>query len=352
MASTFPHIIVPRTASEIPRDYDGFVFISDIDKTYLATQIDSLGGLLKAAFEAAERKANIPGFSIILRAVRRGGLEEAQRNPLFFVSASPPQMAGKLERKMGMDGVQHDGIIFKNQLENVRRAEFKKLKEQIGYKLAALLCLWKELPQKSKLVMFGDDSESDAVIYSLFAEILAGHISSKDLHDLLLHLKVSREDAVKISWFVRSFSEPVFPVRAVFINLETGSQGSYYSRFGPFVYASENALQIALTLFEQKLIREQAVRSVGRDLLIKHGLSQEDIRESLESGARRGLYGVETLDHLWSVLFHHGILPEPAYRFSQEGAVSRFNSLQRWQDEGKRFDLRAFKKRYSEEGRY
>lgn len=344
-------IQIPFGAMQIPRDYTGFVFISDIDKTYLATQIDSLGGLLRAAFEAPESKSNVPGFSIILRAIRRGAMEQTVKNPLFFVSASPPQMRPKLLAKMEMDGVEHDGIICKNQLSQVRRGNFRKLKEQIGYKLYALLSLWSELPENCKTVMFGDDSESDAVIYSLFGEILAGVLRGRALTKLLGWLGVFREDALSIAWLARSVRTPKYPLYAAFINLETGSQASYYSKLGSFVYPTNNSLQTAMSLYEMGLIRDRAVRSVGRELVIHYDFHPQQLQQSLEEGARRGLFLAATLDKLSGMLFEAGVLPEPVPRVPNEGEVTRLNP-QRWFIDNAKVTMAELMKRYSEEGRY
>jgi hypothetical protein len=344
-------IRIPPKARLIPRDYDGYVFISDIDKTYLATQIDSLGGLLRTAFEAPEAKGNVPGFSIILRAIRRGAAEQPAHNPVFFLSASPPQMEPSLLAKMELDGVEHDGIICKNQLSHVRSGKFRKLREQIGYKLSALLQLWSHLPPNCKIVFFGDDSESDAVIYSLFTEILAGAIQGQELAQLLIQLRVFREDAIAIGWLSRSLAKPAYPVKAAFINLETGSQASYYSRFGPFIYPSDNSLQTALSLFEQGLIRDRAVRSVARDLILHYDFNPHDLLASLEASARRGLFMMSTIDRLWPLLHEAGALPPPVERVAEEGAATRLDP-NRWSYKAEKTSLSELKRRYSDEGRY
>jgi len=348
------HIQLPTSLKSLPKDYAGYVVISDIDKTYLATQIDSIGGLLKTAFETAEAKDNIPGFSILLRALRRGAGADAQQNPIYFVSASPPQMRATLMAKMELDGVEHDGIVFKDQLQHVRRRNFKKLKEQIGYKLEALLLLWLSLPHTSKLILFGDDSESDPAIYSLFCDVLGGVVRGPALRTLLLSLGVFTEENDKIIALSERVKDVSFPVEFAFINLVTGSQPAYYSRFGPHFFATENSLQVALTLFEKNLIRERAVRSVGRDLALYYDFSPQRLLESLRLGAQRGLYGYDTLRKLWMMLAQARVLPEPHPSDLEEHGVGEMTRLsrQRWVEEVSRGDLKSLKLRYSEEGRY
>src|SRR5688572_26893902 len=147
MPYRIPSILVPDSVYRIPKNYSGLVVVSDVDRTYLDTQIHSLGGLLRAAFERPERKHNVPGFSLLLRALRRGAEDAPAKNPLFFVSSSPPQIGPTLRAKMDLDGIEHDGLILKDQLRHVRAGHFKKLREQLGYKLGAFLSLWYFLPK-------------------------------------------------------------------------------------------------------------------------------------------------------------------------------------------------------------
>ncbi len=346
-------IKLPQAVKELSSDYTGYVVISDIDKTYLATQIESIGGLLKTAFETAESKDNIPGFSIILRALRRGGGVTPQKNPLFFVSASPPQMRQTLLSKMQFDGIEHNGIVFKDQLEHVRNRAFKKLREQIGYKLEALLALWANIPNGAKLVLFGDDSESDPAIYSLFADVLAGRARGQKLDELLAYLGVFPEERRRIVRLSDEIEGEFDPIELIFINLVSGSNPSFYSKFGPQLFATENSMQVALTLFERGLIRERAVRSVGRDLLLHYDYSPQRILESLKSGAFRGLYGMETLKRLWPQMAAVHIVPRPEDEDLDNNQVTSVTRLSRhrW-DLSENSDLRSLKIRYGDEPQY
>lgn len=312
MPSKIDDIIIPESVLSIPRDYDGYVFVSDIDRTYLMTEIDSLGGLLRAAFESPERKNNVPGFSILLRALRRGGSETPQKNPLFFLSASPPQMESKLRAKMSYDGVDHDGIILKNQLQYVKKAQFKKLKEQIGYKLGALLSLWYYLPHQSKLIFFGDDSESDALIFTLFSEIVAGNYKPREILTLLKFFGVYRHEAMKIAWLSRNIHKPAFPLHAAFINLDAASiSPSFFTKLSPFICPTDNTLQAAFSLWEMGLIRERAIRSIGRDLIYHFDMTPKELLRSLLIGAKRQYYQLESILKLWNMLYEANVLPEP-----------------------------------------
>lgn len=354
MSTKVPNITLPEQLSKMDPAFEGYVIISDIDKTYLATQIDSIGGLLRTAFETPESKDNVPGFSIILRALRRGGAEQPAKNPLFFVSASPPQMRAALSTKMQIDGVEHEGIIFKDQLEYVRSGEFKKLREQIGYKVSALLNLWLHSPKKSKWILFGDDSESDPVIYSLIDEILSGRLRGETLSRILMYLRVFPEESQKIMDLVKKLPvENYSPVRYVFINLATGSQPNYYMKYGPRLYATENSLQVAITLFEEGLIRERAVGSVAREMVLHYDFEPRKLLQSAQRGARRGFYSYSVLEKLWLTLFQVRAFPpmENIAEFKSEAVIFR-GPIQSQSYSNQREYFETLKNRYSEEGRY
>ena len=110
---------VPMTRTD-DRDFsgvtEGTVFIWDIDKTYLATKTKTILDLLNTAFEFAIDKRELNGTVPLLHGIRRGTRADGWLVPLYFVSASPSQMRGVLERKMLLDGVEPDGITLKRQV--------------------------------------------------------------------------------------------------------------------------------------------------------------------------------------------------------------------------------------------
>jgi hypothetical protein len=339
---------MPDNLSSLPKDYSGPVFISDIDKTYLATQIDTVSGLIRAALETAERKANVPGFSIILRALRRGAGVDPTVNPLVFLSASPPQLEKKLISKMSLDGIEFDGIIFKNQLAHVRKAELRKLKEHVAYKLYALLRLREFLPANSDWYLFGDDSETDAFVFSLFSDILVGSVHGKDLIELLRFLGVHRTEAISLGWMCRTFRVPSKPVKGIFINLETGSQPSYYRNLNPLIFPTENSLQLAFALFEKKLIREQAVVSVAKEMVVRYDYDLKELEKSLNSALESGLYSAAVVNYLSKILYEKSLLLN-AFHALEKPLISLENEVLTKKIAP---NLSALKRKYSGEGRY
>ena len=58
---------------------------------------------------------------------------------VHFISASPPQIGRAIRKKLELDGIIYDGIVFKDQLQRLMRGKFRHLREQVGYKLTELL---------------------------------------------------------------------------------------------------------------------------------------------------------------------------------------------------------------------
>lgn len=158
----------------LPAGFEGDVFVWDIDKTYLDTHFSSVRGLLGIPFELAIDKQAVPGAAPLLRGLRHGPGEESALAPVYFISGSPLQMRKTVERKMTLDGVQFDGITFKDQLGLLLAGRPRGISEQVGYKLKALLLLRRGHPAGARYTLFGDDVEQDLDSFLLFGEVCAG----------------------------------------------------------------------------------------------------------------------------------------------------------------------------------
>ena len=266
-------------------DFSGDLFVWDIDKTYLDTHFSSFRGLLSIPLEFAIDKRAMPGAVPLLRALRRGPGEKSLVNPLYFVSGSPPQLRSVIERKMLLDGVDFDGITFKDQWGLVRAGRGKEIKEQVGYKVAALLMYQQEIPVTVKWFFFGDDFESDSHAFLLFGEIMAG-LRGAPLEERLRSFGVS---APRIQ-DIRGFSDPMpvikDPVENVFIQLVKGADPASFK--DPRVVAARSFLQSALFLAKINKIRAQDVAAVADDLRRRHvteaviTLQLDDARDRLQ----------------------------------------------------------------------
>ncbi|HEX6241294.1 MAG TPA: hypothetical protein VFZ61_10390, partial [Polyangiales bacterium] len=140
------------------------VYRWDLDKTYLSTDFDSLSGLWRAAMEKAEDKRTFPGARSLLRE-----LGETGHRGLYILSGSPEQMRKVLEQKLHLDGIRWDGLVLKPSLNRLLRGRFRFLRDQVSYKLSALLSSRLSIAAPYDEVMFGDDAEADAFVYSLYS---------------------------------------------------------------------------------------------------------------------------------------------------------------------------------------
>ena len=175
-----PYPMVRVTDRALTAADAGAVHVWDIDRTYLDTRFSQLKHLVGTFFELAIDKRDLPGTVELLHALRNGPTGREHR-PLYFVSASPPQLARAVERKMLLDGVEWDGIAYKDQARLLGGGNVSQLREQVGFKLAALLALAAELPDGARLHLYGDDLEKDPLIYCLFADAAAGRLRSDAL---------------------------------------------------------------------------------------------------------------------------------------------------------------------------
>lgn len=267
----------------LPSDYAGDVLVWDIDKTYLNTRFSSAKGLLRIPFELAQDKATVPGAIPLLRALRRGAGEESALVPLYFVSGSPPQVRGTVERKMLLDGVDYDGITFKDQLGLVLAGKFRYIYEQVGYKLRALLMYRRELPGDCRHLLFGDDTEADAEAFALFGEVCAG-LRGASL-DARLPAKVEAWEREEIHRLLEDLAvEADNPVDGIFIHLARRSDPSRFA--DPRVFPTRSYLQTALLLAARGKIHPAAIGGVVKAMR-RRLVPERAIEEQLaDAGAR------------------------------------------------------------------
>ncbi|MEK6608828.1 MAG: phosphatase domain-containing protein, partial [Myxococcota bacterium] len=268
------------------------IFVWDVDKTYLRTDFGSWKGLVRAALERAEQKASFPGAAALLREV--GLLPEAR---VVFVSGSPRQMRRVIEEKLRLDGVRCDGIALKPNLSNVLRGRLRAVREQVGYKLPLLLERRAKLGFGPPEVLFGDDAESDAFIYSLYADVLAGRVDARLVAAIVERARAYKDDRARLAALL-----PKVPrgdaVRRIFIHLETRTPPSRFDRYGRRVAPVFNYFQAAVVLLEDGVIDAAAVVRVAADMVTRGGYKVGALANSLQDLYRRGLCRAETAEAL------------------------------------------------------
>ena len=280
----------------------------DLDKTYLRSEFGSFRELVRIPFEKAEDKIAAPGVAALIRALRDVVTRDRREVRIYFMSASPPQIGRAIKEKLELDGIVHDGIVFKDQLQHLVRGKFRHLREQVGFKLTELLKARREQPAAAQEYLFGDDYESDPLIYSLYADVTAGRVRGGELAEILRSLRV---DPTLLE-HARSLAEQVVhrdAVARIFINLERPTPPASFQTFGARLVPTFNYFQTAACLFEEGALDEVGVAQVATSLLEESGYSRERLANSLADVQRRGHLGAASAVLLRAHLEEARLLP-------------------------------------------
>ena len=255
----------------------------DLDKTYLQTEFESLRDLLRTAMQKAHEKVAVPGARALIRE-----LSESGDSMLCIVSGSPTQMRAVLEEKLKLDGVHWDEFVLKDNVRNLLRGRFRALRGQVGYKLPAILASREKAPREAEEVLFGDDAEADAFIYSLYADLIAGRVDDRVLAEVLEAGGVYPDDAERIRQTCKRI--PVAdPVRRIFIHLDRLTPPAQFARYGPRVVPIFNYFQAALVLMADGDLKAHQVLRIAMEMVQTAGHNLFTLSNSFQDLVRRGL---------------------------------------------------------------
>jgi hypothetical protein len=258
------------------------VYRWDLDKTYLRTEFDTVIALIKTAFEKPEEKRAVPGASALLRELRQGGAAR-----ICFISGSPRQMRKVLTKKLHLDGVEFDEFILKPNLRNMLTGRFRAMREQVGYKLPALLAGRAGLAAETPESCFGDDAEADGFIYSLYADVIAGKIDRATLVELLERAGTYEDDAQRAVSLAAALPSGD-AVRRIFIRLDRHSPTSRFDRYGERLVPIYNYLQAAAVLWQDGHLPATGVGRVALEMIDRFDYAIDALKNSLEDLLRRG----------------------------------------------------------------
>jgi hypothetical protein len=255
----------------------------DLDKTYLRTDFDTFRDLLRTAMQKAHEKVAVPGASALIRELAASG-----DSRLCIVSGSPKQMRAVLEEKLKLDGVKWDEFVLKDNVGNLLRGRFRALRGQVGYKLPAILESRVTAPIEAEEVLFGDDAEADAFIYSLYADLIAGRVDERVLTQVLEAGGVYPDDAerVRSAWRRISVADPV---RRIFIHLDKLTPPAHFSAYGPRVVPIFNYFQAALVLLADGHLTAPQVIKIAVEMVQTAGHNIITLSNSFQDLLRRGL---------------------------------------------------------------
>ncbi|MBW2527900.1 MAG: hypothetical protein JRI23_27210 [Deltaproteobacteria bacterium] len=282
-----------------------FIARWDLDKTYLRTEFDSVGALIRTAFERPDQKRTVPGAAELMRQFADADIA------IHILSGSPEQLRSRIVAKLRLDGVAYASLTLKPNLQNLLRLRFKALRGQLGYKLPTLLQRRCELPSQrdptGELVgeaLLGDDAEADALVYSLYADVCAGRIDDSRLTAILRAGGVY-DDVIADTVRFASYVEPGPVVERILIHLERQSSPSDFDGFGGRVVPFYNYLQAAFVLHDIGRLPGQGVLGVARDLATREHFDGGTLARSYLDLARRGHVtgrGVDSLAEAYAEL--------------------------------------------------
>lgn len=259
------------------------VYRWDLDKTYLSTDFDSLRGLWRTAFEPAADKRTLPGAQPLLREI-----SATKPAGIHILSGSPEQMRKVLEEKLRLDGIAWDGFVLKPSLDRLLRGQLRFLRDQVSYKLGALLRSRITASVEAEEVMFGDDAEADAYVYSLYCDLCAGRVTPSELGQILEAARAYEDDADTLVRMAEQLERAEIG-RRIFIHLERVQPSTVFDAFGPRVCAFNNYFQPALVLVEEALLSAEAALRVGLTLVVEHSFSPDALAVSFRDLAQRSL---------------------------------------------------------------
>ncbi len=268
----------------------------DLDKTYLQTDFDSLRQLVRTALQKATEKKAVPGAAALIRELKARG-----DSRLCIVSGSPTQMRAVLSEKLKLDGVEFDELVLKDNVSNLLRGRFKALRGQVGYKLPVLLESRARAPAASTEVLFGDDAEADAFIYSLYADMVARRVNEPVVHRVLEASEVYPDDITRI---MRQWEKipQADAVQRIFINLDRLTPPAFFSKYGPRVVPIFNYFQAALVLMADKHLTATQVAKISVEMIQTAGYNLLTLSNSFQDLMRRGLPMAEVAHALTEAL--------------------------------------------------
>lgn len=274
----------------------------DLDKTYLRTEFDTVRDLVRTAFERPDEKRTHPGAATLLREMSRSGVS------IHILSGSPEQMRRRLEDKLRLDGIRWDTFTLKPNLQNMLRLRFRALRDQLGYKLPALLgarILGGEKVLGLSETLFGDDAEADAYVYSLYGDVMSGRVDADTLREICVRGRVYDDVMEQIIGFagtvVKATEQVQGPspevVERVLIHLEQQTPPSDFRAYGQRVVPFYNYLQAAFVVHEDGRLSPDSVLRVAAELVTQHRFDGDSLARSYADVGRRGhLAGTKIAD--------------------------------------------------------
>jgi hypothetical protein len=264
----------------------------DLDKTYLDTDFGSIAGLVRSATEPAHAKRALPGAAALVRA-----LSAQPDTRIAILSGSPTQMRSVLEEKLRLDGVRFDELILKDNLENLRRGRLRAIRGQFGYKLPALLHARRRTESSAEETLFGDDTEADALVYSVYADVVAGRIGAAGV-SRVMEAAGAYPDQIDHALEAVAGLEHSANIKRIFIRLDRGVPTARFDQLGSRVVPVSSWWQAALVLAGSGHLESVQARVVLDNVMSQENLDDWAIAALTQDVVRRGHVDARVVDGL------------------------------------------------------
>jgi hypothetical protein len=269
----------------------------DLDKTYLRSDFYHLGDLWRSLTERPDQKRAVPGAATLLRLLGAGTVR------VHVLSGSPRQMKGAILKRFAMDGVRVDRLTLKPNASNLLRLRVRALKDQLGYKLSSLLEARSseqgEFGDGIPEVLLGDDSEADAFVYSLYADLCSGAVDLPLLEQVLSIGHTYRDVSMRTLALAASVTSHASraPVR-ILVHLDRQSRPSRFSMFGPRVVPFHNYVQASFLFLEWSYLEAAEVYALCQEMLELYRFDLDAMVRSYIDLEHRGHLSTAALDRL------------------------------------------------------
>lgn len=239
--------------------------------------------LLRIPFERAQDKKALPGVACLIKELRRSAAARGRSTSVNFVTASPPQIGRAIREKLLIDGIEIDEIRFKNQIQHLVRGRFDALREHVGFKLSELLQSARTGRRDGVEFLFGDDWESDPLIYSLYADALERRLEWARLEGLLAGAGVQEGPYTHAIREAVDAPGPSRRVRAICILRARPRSAVEFEPFGERLYWFDNYLECAFVLHA---LGDLEARGVG-EVAVSSGADRDAVAAAFEAVATR-----------------------------------------------------------------
>ncbi len=260
----------------------------DLDKTYLRSDFASLSDLARSVLERPDQKRAVPGAATLLRQMC------AYAERVHILSGSPRQLRRALLQRLHMDGVRVDTLTLKPNASNLLRLRLAALHDQLGYKLTALLETKKDElrnhtgPPPTE-VLLGDDSEADAFIYSLYADLCLGVVDPDELESILktggTYPDLIRRALRAATGLAETAHSTTF---RILVHLDRQTPPSEFAGYGERLIAFHNYVQASLLLVDWGFTDVESFYDLCLEMILQHGMNLDALVSSYRDLRRRG----------------------------------------------------------------